>query len=89
VTCDLSVRAWKEVIIIIINNSVVLVRERTIPTERDGSLRPHSRISRPEPRLFHPSSSSVVLTRLEWTPLQTHYSENLVAPEIEPGPLDL
>jgi hypothetical protein len=26
----------------------------------------------------------------EWTPLQTHYFlENLVAPEIEPGPLDL
>jgi hypothetical protein len=26
----------------------------------------------------------------EWTPFQTHYfSENLVAPEIEPGPLDL
>jgi hypothetical protein len=26
----------------------------------------------------------------EWTPFQTHYfSENLVGPEIEPGPLDL
>jgi hypothetical protein len=26
----------------------------------------------------------------EWTPFQTHYfSENLLAPEIEPGPLDL
>jgi hypothetical protein len=26
----------------------------------------------------------------EWTPFQTHYfSENLVALEIEPGPLDL
>jgi hypothetical protein len=26
----------------------------------------------------------------EWTPFQTNYfSENLVAPEIEPGPLDL
>jgi hypothetical protein len=26
----------------------------------------------------------------EWTPFQTHYfSENLVAPGIEPGPLDL
>jgi hypothetical protein len=38
---------------------------------------------------FLPSSSSSVLTR-EWTPFQTHYfSENLVAPVIEPGPLDL
>jgi hypothetical protein len=27
---------------------------------------------------------------VEWTPFQTHYfSENLVAPEIEPGPLYL
>jgi hypothetical protein len=35
-----------------------------------------------------PSSSSVVLT--EWTLFQTHYfSENLVAPGIEPGPLAL
>jgi hypothetical protein len=26
----------------------------------------------------------------EWTPFQTHYfSENLVVPRIEPGPLDL
>jgi hypothetical protein len=54
--------------------------------QRDGSLRPYSRISRPEPLLFYPSSSSVVLT--EWTPFQTHYfSENLITPGIEPGPL--
>jgi hypothetical protein len=32
--------------------------------QRDGSLLPYSRISRPEPLLFLPSSSSVVLTRL-------------------------
>jgi hypothetical protein len=39
-----------------------------------------------EPLLFHSSNSSVILTRLEWSPFQTHYfSENLVAPEIEPG----
>jgi hypothetical protein len=25
----------------------------------------------------------------DWTPFQTHYSENLVTPGIEPGPLDL
>jgi hypothetical protein len=63
-------------------NSVGLVCERTIPTERpplvcevsanfcgwmvsrgqrDGSLRPHSRLSRPAPLLFLPSSSLVVL----------------------------
>jgi hypothetical protein len=29
--------------------------------ERDESLRPYSRLSRPEPLLFLPSSSSVVL----------------------------
>jgi hypothetical protein len=32
--------------------------------QRDESLRPYSRLSRPEPLLFLPSSSSVVLTRL-------------------------
>jgi hypothetical protein len=32
--------------------------------QRDGSLRPYSRFSRPEPLLFLPSSSSVVLARL-------------------------
>jgi hypothetical protein len=32
--------------------------------QRDGSPRPYSRISSPEPLLFIPSSSSVVLTRL-------------------------
>jgi hypothetical protein len=31
------------------------------------------------------SSSSFILTRAVWTPFQTHrYSENLVAPRIEP-----
>jgi hypothetical protein len=47
-------------------------------------------ISGPEPLLILPSSSSIVLTRLNWAPFQTHYfSENLVTPGIEPGPLDL
>jgi hypothetical protein len=36
------------------------------------------------------SISSIVLGEAEWTPFQTHYfSENLVAPEIKPGPLIL
>jgi hypothetical protein len=35
---------------------------------------------------FLSSGSSFILTRAEWTPFQTHcYSENLAAPEIEPG----
>jgi hypothetical protein len=34
--------------------------------QRKESLRPYSRISRPEPLLFLPSSSSVVFTRLSW-----------------------
>jgi hypothetical protein len=34
---------------------------------------------------FLSSSSSLILTRAEWTPFQTRcYSETLVAPEIEP-----
>jgi hypothetical protein len=38
---------------------------------------------------FLSSSSSFTLTRAEWTPFQTHcYSENLVAPGLEPGPFD-
>jgi hypothetical protein len=32
------------------------------------------------------SSSSFILTRVEWSPIQTHcYSENLAVPGIEPG----
>jgi hypothetical protein len=39
--------------------------DRGVPRgQRDGSLRPYSRVSRPEPLLFLPSSSSVLLTRL-------------------------
>jgi hypothetical protein len=59
--------------------SEILVRKWTIPTERsphvgevssnfsaqsNESPRPYSRFSRPEPLLFLPSSSSLVLTRL-------------------------
>jgi hypothetical protein len=32
--------------------------------QRDGSLLPYSRLSRPEPLIFLQSSSSIVLTRL-------------------------
>jgi hypothetical protein len=54
----------------------------------DESLRPYSRLSRSEPLLFLPSSSSVVLARLSG-PRSTHYfSENLVAPGVERGPLN-
>jgi hypothetical protein len=51
-----------------------------------GSLRPHSRLFRPEPLFFLPSSSLLSCTHeAVWTPFRTHYSsENLVAPEIEP-----
>jgi hypothetical protein len=48
--------------------------------QRDGSLQPYSRLSRPEPLLFLSSSSSIVLTRQSGSRFQTHYfSENLVA----------
>jgi hypothetical protein len=47
---------------------------------RDRSLRLYSRLSRQEPLLFLPSISSIVSL------FQTDYfSENLVAPGIEPG----
>jgi hypothetical protein len=50
--------------------------------QHDGSLRPCSRFSRPEP-LFLSSTSSIVLTRLR--PFQVHYFlENLVRKESNP-----
>jgi hypothetical protein len=53
--------------------------------QRDGSLRPYSRLSRQEPLLYLPSSSSNCTLEAEWTPFQTHYfSENVVLPGIEP-----
>jgi hypothetical protein len=56
--------------------------------QRDGSLRPYSRLSRPEPLLFLSSSSSIVLTRLTGSLSCPHYpSEYLIGPGIEPGPL--
>jgi hypothetical protein len=58
--------------------------------QRDGSLRPYSRLSRPEPLLFLSSSSSAVLTRLSGPHSRpTTSQKNLVAPGMEPGPLDL
>jgi hypothetical protein len=54
--------------------------------QHDGSPRSYSRISRPEALLFLPSSSSILLTRLSG-PLSR--SPVLVAPRIEPGPLDV
>jgi hypothetical protein len=47
--------------------------------QHDGSLRPYSRLSRPEPLLFLPSSSSIVLERPD--PLLLRKT---VVPEIEP-----
>jgi hypothetical protein len=38
--------------------------QRVSRGQHNGSPRPYSRFSRPEPLLFLPSSSSVVLTRL-------------------------
>jgi hypothetical protein len=57
--------------------------------QRDGSLRPYSRLSRPEPLMFLQSCSSVVLTSLsEPCSRATTSQKILVAAEIEPGPLD-
>jgi hypothetical protein len=88
-------------------NSVDLVRKRTIPTSDSrlsaklGQLlwledvawsaqRIPTAVNpgflEPEPLLFNPSSSSVILTRLSGPRSKQHYySENLVAPGIQPG----
>jgi hypothetical protein len=59
-------------------------------SQLDGSLRPYSRFSRREPLLFLQSSSPIVLTRLSGPRFRPTTSlKNLVAPGIEPGPLDL
>jgi hypothetical protein len=57
--------------------------------QRDGSPRLYSRLSRPDDNF---SSKKLISCthEAEWAPSQTHYfSENLVAPGIELGPLDL
>jgi hypothetical protein len=56
----------------------------------DGSVRPWSWSSRPEPLLFLFKYLLNCIHEAEWTPFQTHYfSGKLVAPGIEPGPLTL
>jgi hypothetical protein len=41
-------------------------------------------------RYFYFQVAPELDSEAEWTPFQTHYlSENLVAPGIKPGPLDL
>jgi hypothetical protein len=51
-----------------------------------GSPRPLISVCKTGATTFLSSSSSFILTRVEWTPFQNHcYSENLVAPGIEPG----
>jgi hypothetical protein len=66
-------RLWLESASELYRPSDRLLSAKLVPTfadrgvsssERDGSLRPYSRISRPEPLIFLPTSSSVVLTRL-------------------------
>jgi hypothetical protein len=58
--------------------------------QRDGSPTAVISVSRPEPLLFLPSSSSVVLTRLSGPRSRpTTSQKNLVAPGTEPAPLDL
>jgi hypothetical protein len=45
---------------------------------------------RPEPLLLSSKQLLICTHEAEWTPFQTHYlSQNLVAPGIEPGHLDL
>jgi hypothetical protein len=57
--------------------------------QRDGSLWPYLLFSRPELLLSIKYLFSCT-HEAEWTPLQTHcFSENLVAPGIEPGSLNL
>jgi hypothetical protein len=46
--------------------------------QRDGSLRPYSRLSRLQPLVFLSSSFSVVLTRLSGPVEQCYFSPNLI-----------
>jgi hypothetical protein len=64
---------------------------QTVPRgQHNGSLQPYSRFSRPEPLLFLPSSSPIILTKLSGPRSRpTTSQKNLVVPGIEPGPLDL
>jgi hypothetical protein len=57
----------------------------------DGSLQPYSRLSRLRQLLFFFLKELLNCTdEAERTALKTHYfSENVVVPEIESGPLDL
>jgi hypothetical protein len=57
-----------------------LCGQRVLHGQRDGSLRPYSRISRPEPLLLLPSSSSVVLTRLSGPRSRPITQKNMIAP---------
>jgi hypothetical protein len=55
--------------------------------QRKGSPQRYFRLSRPEPLLFLPSTSSIVLTRQSGPHSRPNYfSENLVAPRIETRP---
>jgi hypothetical protein len=57
--------------------------------QRGGYLRPYSWFSRPEPLFFSSKHLLSCTHEAERTPFQTYYlSENLVAPGIEPWPLD-
>jgi hypothetical protein len=63
---------WLESVSELYPSSNCRLSTKLVPTFADGgchvvsvtSLRPYYRLSRPEPLLFHSSSSSVVLTRL-------------------------
>jgi hypothetical protein len=57
--------------------------------QRNGSLRPYSRISRPNPLRFLPSSSLILFIRLSGPRSRPTTSQIILAPGIEPGPLDL
>jgi hypothetical protein len=58
--------------------------------QRGGSPKAVISVSRPKPLIFHPSSSSVVLARPSGPRSKpTNFSENVVAPGIEHGSLDL
>jgi hypothetical protein len=56
--------------------------------QRDGSLRPYSRVSRQEPLLFYQVAPQLY-SRGRVDPVPDPLLLNLIAPGIEPGPLDL
>jgi hypothetical protein len=69
--------------------SVNLCGYRVLRSQHNGSLQPYSQLCRPEPLLFCQVAPQLYSRGWVNTVPDHYFSENLVVPGIEPGPLDL